>query len=112
MLMQATTPDILPATDDVIGLYEQEEAERASDCHIMELSYRVEQLHGAWEKLLAYDAEGSRAGRGQQLYEELTSARTQLRAELAAHRELYGEAGLARMAHGGAHGATLASPSP
>ena len=88
MLMQATTPDILPATDDVIGLYEQEEAERASDCHIMELSYRVEQLHDQAHAHAVVDGRLLPAVRGQRLAGANRARRQSALLRLEQRREL------------------------
>jgi len=97
-LLGATEPAVvLPPTAEALELYEAECAERASDCHVLELSHRVEQLESRWQAQLAGGG-GSRAGGA--AFEELAAARTQLRAEIAAHREQFGEGELRRLARG------------
>ena len=111
-LLAATEPAaVLAPSQEALHLYEAECAERASDCHVLELSHRVEQLEARWQERLAVDGDGSggRSG-GNAAFEELAAARTQLRAEIGAHREQFGEGELRRLAHG--VGATVATPTP
>ena len=101
-LLGATEPAaVLPPTAEALELYEAECAERASDCHVLELSHRVEQLEARWQAQLAGGGGGGGSSRaGGAAFEELAAARTQLRAEIAAHREQFGEGELRRLARG------------